>query len=80
MGHLATTVENLDTDLVTIGEKGADFPQLYLEVTRADLEPEPHLFEFALLAALAVFLLFLHLLVLVFTPVDDFCNGWVGVG
>ena len=79
MRHLATAVEDLNTDFVPLSEELAYFAELDLEVALSDLEPEAHLLEFTLLVVAAAFLSLLLLLVLIFAPVDDFDNRWVGI-
>lgn len=80
MGVLTTAVEDRDANLVAVGQKLADLTQLDVQVSLADLHAEPHLLELALLALCTVLLLFLHLLILVLTPVDDFGYRRIGAG
>lgn len=82
MGHLATTEDNDDFDTVAVGEKLLDFAEFNVKVVVADFETNFHSFKFGLFFAsfFTILGLFFHLLVLVFTPVDDFDNGRVGVG
>lgn len=79
MRHLTTAEEYLDTNFMTLGEELTDLAELDVEVTLTNLHPETHLLEFVRFIAAAVFLRLFHLLVLVFTPVDDFCNRWISV-
>ena len=72
MRVLATAVEYLETDLVTLFEEPTYFAKLDVQVALSNLHTKSHLFEFSCLVALAIFLRFLHLLILEFTPVDDF--------
>ncbi len=79
VGHFAATEEYLNTNFVTLGEELAHFTELNVEVALSNFKPKSHLLEFALFVAAAVFLRLFHLLVLEFTPVDDFSNRRVGI-
>ena len=79
VGHFAATEDNHNFDTVAIVEKLEDFAAFNIEVIFPNFQTKPNLFE---LATLGVFLgaaLFLHLLVLVFTPIDDFDNWRVRI-
>lgn len=80
MRHLATAIKDLNTYFMTFGEEFAHLTELDIQVALTNFEAEPHLLEFACLVASAILLRFFHLLILVFTPVDDFCNGRVSIG
>jgi len=79
VSHFTATEEYLDTHFVTLSEELTHFSELDVEVALSNFKPKSHLLEFALLVAAAVFLRLFHLLVLEFTPVDDFSNRRVSV-
>lgn len=74
VGHFAAAENNHDFDFVSVFEEAANLAELDLEVVATDFESQSHLFEFTGARILAVPLLFLHLLILVFAPVNDFGN------
>lgn len=79
VGHFAATEDNHYFDTIAIFEQLEDFAAFNIEVIFPNFQTKPNLFE---LATLGVFLgaaLFFHLLVLVFTPIDDFDNWRVRI-
>ena len=81
VGHFAAAEDNHDFDVIAVLEKAADFADFDVKVVVADFEAKFHLLELGLFFAsfFAVFGFFFHLLVLVFTPIDDFDDRRVGV-
>ena len=79
VGHFAATEDNHYFDTIAIFEQFDDFAAFNIEVIFPNFQTKSDLFEFA---AFGIFLgaaLFFHLLVLVFTPIDDFDNWRVRV-
>ena len=79
VGHFAATKDNHYFDTIAIFEQFDDFAAFNIEVIFPNFQTKSDLFEFA---AFGIFLgaaLFFHLLVLVFTPIDDFDNWRVRV-
>ena len=81
MSHFATTENDHDLDAVTIFEEAFDFADFDIKVVVANLQANLHCFKLGLFFAglFTILGFFFHLLVLVFTPVDDFDNWWIGV-
>lgn len=81
VGHFTAAEDNHDLDAVTVFEELADFADFDPEVVVTDFEADFHRFELGLFftSFFAILGFFFHLLVLVFTPVDDFDNGRVGI-
>lgn len=80
--HLTAAEDNHDLDAVAVFKKTLDFADFDIKVVVADFEANFHRFKLGLFFTgfFAIFGFFFHLLVLVFTPVDDFDNWWVGIG
>lgn len=74
VGIFTAAIHQLYPNLVAVIQKVSDFLELDIEVVLANFEAEAYLLEFTHLGMLAVPLLLFHLLILVFTPVDDFGN------
>ena len=74
MRHLAATKDNHNFHAVAIFEKTFDFSDFDVKVIVANFEANLHLFKLGLFFAsfFAIFGFFFHLLVLVFSPIDDF--------
>ena len=81
MSHFATTEDNHYLDAVSVIKEAFNFADFNVKVVVRDFEADFHCLKLRLFFAsfFTVFCLLLHLLVLVFTPVDDFDNGRVGV-
>ena len=81
VGHFAAAEDNHDFDMIAILKETFDFADFDVKVVVADFEAKFHLLELGLFFAsfFAVFGFFFHLLVLVFTPIDDFDDRRVGV-
>ena len=81
MSHLATPEDDHNLHAVTILEEFVNFAEFDTEVVVADFQAEFHRFKLRLFFAgfFAIFRLFFHLLVLVFTPVDDFDNRGIRI-
>ena len=79
--HFTTAEDDHDFDVVAVVEEATDFADFDVKVVVADFEANFHRFELGLFFAgfFAVFGFFFHLLVLVFTPIDDFDDGRVGI-
>jgi cystathionine beta-lyase family protein involved in aluminum resistance len=71
--------KTLDLDAITALEKLESLADFNIEVILPNLQTKSDLFEFGALRILLSARLFLHLLVLVFAPVDDFYYRRVGV-
>ena len=82
MGHLAATEDNHNLDTVAVFKEAFDFADFNVKVVIRDFEANFHLFELGLFFAgfFAVFSFFLHLLILVFTPVNNLDDRRIGVG
>ena len=79
VSHFAATEDNHNFDTIAIVEKFDDFAAFNIEVVLPNFQTKSDLLE---LGAFGVFLgagLLLHLLVLIFAPVDNLNNRWVGV-
>ena len=74
MGHFAAAKDDHDFYAISIVEKTVNFAEFYIKVIIADFEANFHLFKLGLFFAgfFADLGFFFHLLVLVFTPIDDF--------
>ena len=81
VGEFATAKDDHDFYMVPVFEETANFADFDVKVVIADFEADFHLLELGLLFAsfFAIFRLFFHLLVLVFSPIDDFDDGRIGV-
>ena len=75
VGHFATAEDNHDFYPIAIFEELEDFAAFNIEVILPNLQTKSNLFEFAAFGVFLSATLFFHLLVLVFTPIDDF-NNW----
>lgn len=79
VGHFAATENDHDLDAITALEKLESLADFNIEVIFPNLQTKSDLLEFGAFCILLSARLLLHLLVLIFTPVDDF-NYWrVGV-
>ncbi len=76
--HLATSEEDHDLHLVALLQKAADFAKLDFKIVRAYFETQSHLLHLRGFGIFTISLQFLHLLVIVFTPVDNANHRWVG--
>ena len=79
VGHFAATEDDHNLDTIAVVEQLEDFAAFNIEVIFPNFQTKSDLFE---LGALGFFLsagLLLHLLILVFAPVDDFDDRRVGV-
>ena len=79
VSHFAATEDDHNLDTIAVVEQLEDFAAFNIEVIFPNFQTKSDLFE---LGALGFFLsagLLLHLLILVFAPVDDFDNWRIGV-
>ncbi len=80
MSQLAAPVEDNDFNFVASIKKAGDFLEFDPEVMVAYLEPEAHLLYFETLGVSFALLELLRLLVVVFTPIDNFCYRRICIG
>ena len=79
VGHFATAEDNHDFYPIAIFEELEDFAAFNIEVILPNLQTKSNLLEFRAFGVLLSASLLLHLLVLIFAPVDNLNDGWVGV-
>ena len=79
VSHFAATEDNHNFDTIAIIKQLDDFAAFNIEVILPNLQTKPDLFELGAFGFLLGAGLLLHLLVLVFTPVDDFDDRGVSV-
>ena len=79
VSHFAATEDNHDFNSVAIVEQFEDFAAFNIEVIFPNFQTKSDLLKFGSFGVLLGTSLFFHLLVLVFTPIDNFYNRRIGV-